>query len=430
MKKNYIIILIAIILLLGGVITIKIMNKKEVPKRIDPVKFDISTGSETNFDYKMIKQASSHYDKNYMISPLSIAYALSILEKGSTDNTKTEIDNALEDYKLLNIVNVKDRISLANLLFINKRYESDIKKTYIDEIKKDFDSDLIIDEFKTPDKVNNWISDKTFGMLKDVLDNINPNTMLGIANALAIDVEWDKKFECTNTRKEEFTLSSGRKIDSAIMHSSNDVSYFKLDNAEGIVKDYKIYNYKTGESYNWFESVYAKDDTIALEYIAILPDNINDFINKFDANTLNNIKSNLVSSDSKRDINLSLPKYTYDFDYTYFKNDLINLGIKDAFDAVNASFKNISDKLMYVSDAIHKSHIELSENGTKAAAVTVFILKDNAMAREEEKEIINIKFNKPFIYLIKEKNSNNIWFFGTVYEPMKFENDKMECNVQ
>ena len=73
---------------------------------------------------------------------------------------------------------------------------------------------------------------------------------------------------------------------------------------------------------------------------------------------------------------------------------------------------------------IHKSHIELSEDGTKAAAVTIIMLKDSAFHMTEEKKEYEVKFDKPFIYIIKEKHSNNIWFFGTVREPMKAEDNK------
>ena len=110
------------------------------------------------------------------------------------------------------------------------------------------------------------------------------------------------------------------------------------------------------------------------------------------------------------------------------------MGLTDAFSQL-ASFKkmkNEDSKLqLYVNDALHKSHIEVSENGTKAAAVTVIMLRDSAMPYEEEKEEINITFDKPFIYIIKEKESDNIWFYGTVYKPMDFkDNPKCEIDYQ
>lgn len=80
---------------------------------------------------------------------------------------------------------------------------------------------------------------------------------------------------------------------------------------------------------------------------------------------------------------------------------------------------------LYVSDAIHKSNIEFSEEGTKAAAVTVFAISDKATIGDENTPI-EININKPFIFLIKDKNTNEIWFAGTVYEPNLWENDKAQ----
>ncbi len=416
MNKNFTAKIIAIVVLLMLILGAIFLRKEDISPVVNP------TQKEESFDYKIIKRVNKNYDNNYMISPMSIAYALSILKEGAGGNTKKEIEKLLGNYKLSSIVNIKDRVSLANALFIKNDF--DIKDDYVTKIQNNYNSDLIYDEFTSPDKINSWVNDKTFGMIPEVIKNINPRFKLGIANALAIDVEWESKFECINTKEDDFTLTDGTKMKSPFMHSSNDVKYFDTGNAKGIVKDYAHYNYKTGEiSYD------EKDkDVIELEYIAILPNNLNDYVNKFDLNELNKIQKNLISSDDKTTINLSIPKYTYSFDYEKFKSDLEYFGIHDAFDNVNANFKHISDDQIYVEDAIHKTHIELSEEGTKAAAVTIFMLRDNAMF-EVEKKVIDIKFDKPFIYIIKEKNNNNIWFFGTVYTPLKME-DNNACEIK
>ena len=186
------------------------------------------------------------------------------------------------------------------------------------------------------------------------------------------------------------------------------------------------YDTKTNEVV-WEEN----ENTVALEYIAILPNkDITEYLKTFNANELNNLLKTKKSSDSKTDINYSLPKYTYDYTYEEFQTMLNQLGMTDAFNGSLANFKKMvnedSELELFVSKSIHKTHIELSESGTKAAAVTVFILDKNT-AFIEKKEVINIEFNKPFIYIIKEKNSNNIWFFGTVYEPIKWEDNTNLC---
>ena len=203
-------------------------------------------------------------------------------------------------------------------------------------------------------------------MIEKTVDDIDPNFLLGIVNTIAIDVEWKDSFECNSTKKDKFNLKDGTKMDTAYMNSSSGVSYFETKDAKGIIKDYKKYNYLTGES-TYEES----DNNIELEYIAILPNNLDDYMKSFNNDKLKDIYKNIKTGDK---IHLSLPKYTYDFDYETFKDDLQLLGIKDAFDEINANFKNITDDGIYVDKAIHKSHIELTESGTKAAAVTAIML--------------------------------------------------------
>ena len=247
-------------------------------------------------------------------------------------------------------------------------------------------------------------------MIDKALNDINKDTVFVLANVLAIDAEWSNKFECNKTSGEEFNKIDKTKMNAAMMHSSNDVVYIKNDNAEGIIKNYKTY------------------DDVSLEYIAILPkEDIIKYMKKFDGAELTSLLKNQTAPNSETDINLSIPKYTYDFDFSNFKNALKSFGIVDAFDSTKANFTYLAPDI-YVDQAIHKSHIELSESGTKAAATTIFTFDKNAIV-ENQKEIINIKFDKPFLYLIKEKNSNNIWFAGIVYEPIKIEDNKCDDTV-
>ncbi len=368
------------------------------------------TNETTNneFDYKIIKKVNSGYNDNYLISPLSMGFALSMLNEGAAGITREEIDNLLGNYQLLRVNNIKDRIGIANALFINNIYKKDINKDYKDKLESRYGAELIYDNFNGPKTVNNWVNKKTFKMIPNALERLDNSNVLVIVNTIAIDLEWKKAFDEDNTRKQDFTLIDGSKMNSAMMHESNNVSYIKSDRAQGIIKDYKSY-----------------DEESSLEYIAILPDgDINEYINNFDNEEFDKLLDSRRQADDKRlVVNYALPKYTYDFDYKNFKSDLISLGMESAF-GEKANFSNISETVgMFVDQAIHKTHIEVSEKGTKAAAVTAFTTKEFSAAIDD-KEIINITFDKPFLYVIKDRRYKNIWFFGVVYEPMKWEDNK------
>jgi len=110
----------------------------------------------------------------------------------------------------------------------------------------------------------------------------------------------------------------------------------------------------------------------------------------------------------------------------------MKLGIKDAFDKDIANFSKMADlkKLkeknkgnVFVSDALHKADIEFTEKGVKAAAVTVMAMADAASIPKPTNPII-ITIDKPFMFVIKDRTTKDIWFTGTVYEPNSWENNK------
>ena len=151
MKKT-IIMIIGILLILSGIFII-VYEKKEDPNKKNPKEDPIVLTGD--FDYNIIKQIDKKYNKNYLISPLSIGYALSILNDGADGNTKEQIKKYLNDFKTLNNVNVKNKISISNALFIKNDYKNDIRKEYVNNTKKNYDADIVYDEFKTPDTDNN-----------------------------------------------------------------------------------------------------------------------------------------------------------------------------------------------------------------------------------------------------------------------------------
>jgi len=83
----------------------------------------------------------------------------------------------------------------------------------------------------------------------------------------------------------------------------------------------------------------------------------------------------------------------------------------------------MSQRPLYVSEVLHKADIEFTEKGVKAAAVTVFSMMDSAFMPREAKPV-DIIIDKPFMFIIRDKKSKNIWFTGTVYEPNAWEDDK------
>ena len=370
--------------------------------------------TKNGFNIKLIK--STIKKENYLISPYSIEIALNMLKEGANGNTKDEIEKVLPNRKISDI-SIKNRVNIANSLFIKDKYKNTIKKDFKIALVDSYDSEVLYDEFKTPDVINEWVNKKTDGMIKKIINKMDDNFVLGVANAIAVDVEWAKQFDCNDTTKEKFTKDNGKTINVEMMHNSyttDSYKYLESKDAKGIIIPYKSYDSKTGKI--------DYDNGRNLEFIGILPNkSVDEYIKDLTEDSLNNLIKSASGASSTYEIKLSLPRFKYEYSVDNFKDSLVKLGIKDAFDQYNADFSGIMKKSdmddnLYVGTAIHKTYIDLNEKGTKAAAVTFFGI-DSYAALPQDKEIINIEFNRPFVYMIRDAKTKEMLFFGAVYEP-------------
>ena len=378
-------------------------NNSNTPKNINPI--------DSDFAFTFLKMEN---DKDNMIySPLSIKYALQMLNQGANGNTKAQIESVIGDESLTKYEDIKDILSLANAVYIRDTYSEYVKDEYKNILFDRYNAEIKYDPFESAENINNWIEDKTFGQIKNMLSDelvTDPNNEMFLINALAIDMEWKEKFEAEKTHGNTFYLENGDKMTATTMNKetkSDNVSYYKDDKITAISMDLKEY------------------DNEQMEFIAIMPEkNLPNYIKMLKSDDLNNISNNLISaSDTKNGLNVSIPRFSFDYSLK-LKEDLKGLGIKDAFDDELADFSNMSSRELFVGGALHKANIDFTEDGVKAAAATVIYMTDKAAIMEKERPI-EIKIDKPFMYLIKDKNSGEVWFVGAVYEPNSWEEDKV-----
>ena len=379
----------------------------------EPIEVLVSTTND--FNSKIIKEVNKNEKDNYLISPYSIEIALNMLRDGAAGETKIQIDKVI-DNREINNVKVKDRINVANAAFIPIKNKDYVSATYYQKLKDKYKADILYDEYRTYKPVNDWIRKETNGMINGIADdNEVPGFDIAIANAVAIDVDWYSEFDCSATSSMEFTKQDNTKYNVAMMHKiyKYAIQYFDIDGAKGIVLPYKSYNNNGHE---------VDQNGNNLEFVGILPDgDIKTYINNINSKTFTDINKNIKDISNELQLSLDLPIFKYEYDYKDFKESLINLGIKDVFDPSKSDLINMLACNGYVSKAIHKTHIDLNEKGTKAAAVTEFEMEKTGMApREKQPETIKIEFNKPFAYMIRDHKTKEILFFGVVYEPVKW----------
>lgn len=352
-------------------------------------------------------------EDNIIYSPLSIKYALSMVNLGADGQTKVEIDKVLGTDDLTTYNNIDKTLSLANAIFIKDGYQNLVSQDFINDNVNKYKSEILYDNFSNVGDVNNWISDKTFKLIENILNDgdLTPETRMVLVNALAIDMDWEEPFENENTFGKTFYLSTGEEYEATTLfkNSTNDVTSYYIDNKiTALAMDFKKYG-----------------DT-QLEFLAIMPnDDLADYIDSVTILDIDNISEQLIkASETEAGVNVSIPKFKFDYQLD-LQNDLIALGIEEAFDPDKADFSKIMEEPpLYISKVLHKATIELSEEGAKAAATTVIIMAENAVAiPEEQGEPIEININKPFMFIIRDKNTKEEWFVGNVYQPNSWEED-------
>jgi len=367
-----------------------------------------------DFDFTFLKMENNK--TNMLYSPLSIKYALKMLQEGAANNTYDEINKVIGNTELTKYTSIGDNLSLANGLFIRDSFYDYVKSQYTDLLKKKYDADVMEDPFKDATNFNQWIEDKTLGIIKNLLKDEavqDPLTKIILANALAIDMKWYDKFDFKKTGGRNFYIDNQR-ITATTMYKketrSSAYSFYVDDDITVLTLDLEKYQ------------------GLQFEFMAIMPNqNLTNYIENVTKETINQIDDELRSASATLyGVNISIPKFKFSYDLK-LKDDLKKLGIKDVFDRNKSDLskmvkENMLDQNLYVSDAIHKADIEFTEEGVKAAAVTVFPMAPGSAP--PQKEPVNIFINKPFMFIIREKSNNNVWFTGNVYEQNLWENDE------
>lgn len=389
-------------------------NTIQTESKQTDIKSDTKTDySNTDLSFKFLKMENKK--ENMIYSPLSIRYALQMLNEGANSNTKAQIEKVIGNTNLRKYDNINDVLSLANALYIRDTYSKYVKDEYKNKLLNNYNAEIKYDAFKSADNINNWIENKTFGQIKNMLrDEIvtNPDNEMFLINALAIDMAWKEKFDGEDTHGGKFYLENGKEMTATMMNQetkSDSISYYKDNKITAISMDLEQY------------------ENEQMEFIAIMPnEDLANYIGNFGTDTLKSINDNLtLASKTKYGLDISIPRFSFDYDLN-LEDDLKTLGITDAFNPDLADFSNMSSKSpLWVGGALHKANIDFTEKGVKAAAVTVIYMTDT-VALADEKKPIEIRIDKPFMYLIRDKRTGEIWFVGTVYEPNSWENDKAD----
>lgn len=408
-KKLFISIIavLSLSILLAFGLTKLIQNLNPAPESSeleDPIAID----ANTDINLAFLKIESS--EQNLIYSPLSIKNGLSLLNAGAAGTTKAQIERILGDVVILGkTANIKDKLALANGVFVRDKFENNILKVYTKSIEKAYNAELIYDSFENGKSIDNWVKENTLGLIDGLGFTPRESTEVVLANALAIQLDWLHQFDTTDTTGRTFYTSDNKEITVTTLTQTthaNDVRYYQDDSATIITLP--------------LESAGGAN----LEFVAVMSSTgLKDYIKTFNLSDLETKLTVATTADTIKDgIRLYIPKFKFDYELK-FKNDLMRLGVTDAFSNTLADFSNMANKPLYVSDAIHKANIDFSEKGIKAAAVTAFAMALGSALPATQPQPTIVKIDHPFLFLIRDKDNGTIWFLGTVYQPNLWSDD-------
>lgn len=342
---------------------------------------------------------------NAMISPYSIAVAMGMTSLGARENTKEEIDSFLygtlggeNGQKCLSVYtnglkSYKDvTFSKANSIWFDTDSGIKFNDDYFNNVSNLYRCELYGTPFtkNTKDDINNWISDKTNDMINDVIDEIDESCKMVLINAIAFEASWKEEFETAYTAQKDFENSDGENVKVDMMSGDAD-KYIKDDMSTGFVKRYK-------EGYS---------------YVAIRPNDgvsVDEYLASLDGEKLLEMLGGAIEAD----VFIDMPKYSSDSRFELI-DSMKKMEINQAF-CPAADFSGMytdSCNGLYIGNVIHQTHIDVDEGGTKAAAVTVVEMDENA-ACIEENDFFEVNLDRSFIYMIIDDSTNLPVFFGIV----------------
>jgi len=347
---------------------------------------------------------------NVFYSPFSISSALAMTYAGAKGETLNQMSKTLffpidqnELHNNFNLLitsllnNDTDGIKLkiANSLWLQENLK--ISDQFISTNEKYYNAgimplDFISDPEKSRITINNWVEKNTNDKITNLLPDgsIHSETRMVLVNAIYFKGRWDKTFDKSLNTTGVFYVFKTCQTQATYMNNYLNTNYYE-DNLLSIV-----------------EIPYTEKKQSLLIILPKERYGLKDVEKVFDQNSLSDYFNKMIA----RRVNLSIPKFKTEATYD-LKSNLSKMGMPIAF-TNNADFSGITgDKSLAIDKVIHKAFIDVNEEGTEAAAATAVTMRKTSMMLDEAR----FNADHPFIYLIKDNDTNTILFVGRLMDP-------------
>ena len=389
--------------------------------------------AQSKFTANLLRQVQAEEtdkNKNLLLSPLSVSLALGMTMNGAKGDTLAEMQKVLGDTLTAEELNAyykgwSDRlltpqtvryygfnddgyfdeletesapVTLANAIWIKDDEQMiQVPQQFLQTIAGYYKAGVFKAPFDdtTVEDVNSWCDENTHHMIPSVLDKLSPDAVMLLANALTFEDVWETQYEDYRVLDGTFTAANGESRDAKMMHS-DEYCYLCDDQATGFIKGYRDPRYS-------FAAVLPNEDISLDDYIASL-----------DGEKL----AGLLEKRQHCDVNAAMPKFSFDYG-TELSKVLKALEMPTAFGEgeISPDFTGLNEAPVEgdtkIGRVIHKTHIDVSESGTKAAAVTVVEMLTEGVI-EEPPQPKYVTLDRPFLFMILDNQTNLPIFIGTV----------------
>ena len=332
-----------------------------------------------------------------LISPVSVLAALAMAEAGAEGETLAQMEEAFgvdaETMRLALSAYMSSvagtEAKTANAIWFRDDGSFTPNEDFLADCASFAGADVFADEFTSAlaGRINGWISEHTDGMVNDVLDEIDPDAVMYLVNALAFEADWAEKYEGKRLREGEFNTETGPKA--VQMMYSDESTYLEGEGFTGFMKPYKGGRYA---------------------FAALLPAGSLDALLK--GLTGEELAAALENA-AEAEVNAGLPSFE-GRTRTELSAALAGMGMTDAFDMGLADFSGMGESGLggiFISRVLHETFIEVTPQGTRAAAATVIEAPAGAPPPQDLKTVI---CDRPFAYMIVDTEYNVPLFFGVV----------------
>ena len=374
----------------------------------------VKAAAEANNAFALaLYQQLAESDGNLFYSPYSIYTALMMTYAGAAGQTAEQMKQALEitvpegeAHAALNALNLTLKnnsmfegapvfsFNVANQLWGQKDFA--FNEQFLNTLSAYYDANLKTVDFRDSENaralINLWVAAQTNDKIKDLIPEgvLNALTRLVLTNAVYFKAAWMNQFAPANTAPGTFTLSDGSQVDVPMMRAQRSMQAF------------------VDEQFAVVELPYV-GGRYSMALVMPAQGGLAEFESSLDAEKLNEILGSL----STASVTLSLPKFKLESSFD-LSEAMKTLGMTDAFMPGLADFSGMEGtRNLYISDLLHKAYVDVNEEGTEAAAATAVVVGMTSMPAES----YTINFDHPFLFLIRDIQTNAILFMGRMADP-------------